>query len=327
MKIIDDLYGEFMIEPVLEELVKCSAVQRLKKIHQGGASYLVNRQWNGTRYEHSVGVMLLIRQLGGTVEEQIAGLLHDVSHTAFSHVIDYVLDEKDENYHEKIFNQVIEQSEIPDILAAYQLDYKQVLFDLSQWKLLEQPLPELCADRIDYTLRDMFTCGNISLREIQAFLTHLAIVDESIFIDNEEAGEWFVDTYYKEVIDYFLDPLNIFGSAVLSKTLKLAITKHIVNPSHFLGNDNEIIDRLYHSNDQEIIRLLNQLHEEVEAIEDDQNFDYYMKQKERMIDPSVWTKQGLVKVSAISEKVRMQQIRASNKAKKGVHIRVIPRGD
>ena len=38
--------------------------------------------------------MLLIKKLGGSVEEQIAGLLHDVSHTAFSHVIDYVFDNK-----------------------------------------------------------------------------------------------------------------------------------------------------------------------------------------------------------------------------------------
>jgi HD superfamily phosphohydrolase len=34
--------------------------------------------------------MLLVRRLGASLEEQIAALLHDVSHTAFSHVIDSV---------------------------------------------------------------------------------------------------------------------------------------------------------------------------------------------------------------------------------------------
>jgi len=50
-----------------------------------------------TRFDHSVGVMLLIRKLGAgsspasaLLKEQVAALLHDVSHTAFSHVIDYV---------------------------------------------------------------------------------------------------------------------------------------------------------------------------------------------------------------------------------------------
>lgn len=51
----------------------------------------MNKEWNVTRFDHSVGVMLLVKKLGGSVEEQIAGLLHDVSHTAFSHVVDYVL--------------------------------------------------------------------------------------------------------------------------------------------------------------------------------------------------------------------------------------------
>ncbi len=38
--------------------------------------------------------MMLVNRLGGSLEEQIAALLHDVSHTAFSHVIDYVLEQK-----------------------------------------------------------------------------------------------------------------------------------------------------------------------------------------------------------------------------------------
>lgn len=90
MLVNDEIYGEYEVEAVLQDLIQSKPVQRLKGIHQGGASYLVNPKWNVTRYEHSMGVMLLIRRLGGSIEEQIAGLLHDVSHTAFSHVIDFV---------------------------------------------------------------------------------------------------------------------------------------------------------------------------------------------------------------------------------------------
>ncbi|MEH6941868.1 HD domain-containing protein [Bacillus sp. JJ722] len=41
---------------------------------------MLNEKWNVTNFEHSKGVMLLIRILGGSVEEQVAGLLHDVSY-------------------------------------------------------------------------------------------------------------------------------------------------------------------------------------------------------------------------------------------------------
>ena len=105
MIVLDSIYGEHIVEGVLEELIVSKPVQRLKGIHQGGASYLVNEKWDVTRFDHSIGVMLLIKALGGSLEEQIAGLLHDVSYTAFSHVIDFVLDCKDEDYHEKIYDQ------------------------------------------------------------------------------------------------------------------------------------------------------------------------------------------------------------------------------
>ena len=61
MIISDVLYGEFEVDPVVEELIVSKSVQRLKGIHQTGASYLINEEWNVTRFDHSVGVMLLIR--------------------------------------------------------------------------------------------------------------------------------------------------------------------------------------------------------------------------------------------------------------------------
>lgn len=60
--------------PILAELIQTKPLQRLKNIHQRGASYLVNLNWNVTRFDHSIGAVLLIRKLGGSIEKQIAGL-------------------------------------------------------------------------------------------------------------------------------------------------------------------------------------------------------------------------------------------------------------
>ncbi|WP_236671967.1 HD domain-containing protein [Enterococcus sp. BWB1-3] len=116
MKISDELYGEYELkDQVLIDLIQSKELQRLKEIHMAGPAYLLNPVWNETRYEHSIGVMLLIKKLGGSLEEQIAGLLHDVSHTAFSHLIDFVLDKKEENFHEEIKLDFISKSSIPNI--------------------------------------------------------------------------------------------------------------------------------------------------------------------------------------------------------------------
>lgn len=212
MIILDVIYGEFKVDKVLEELILSKPVQRLKGVHQAGASYLMNEKWNVTRFDHSVGAMLLIKKLGGSVEEQIAGLLHDVSHTAFSHVIDYVFDNENESYHEEIFSSVVKNSEIPAILSKHGYNYEDILLDDSKWTLLEKSAPELCADRVDYTLRDMYTYGYISLEEVHSFLEDLIEVDGKMVLQNIEIAEWFTKTYYKEIIDFFMKPMNIYGT-------------------------------------------------------------------------------------------------------------------
>ena len=89
--IFDKIYGTYKItSPVIIKLLKSSPVQRLKKIAQFGVPDQLYHLKGYSRYDHSVGVFLLLRKLEASELEQIAGLLHDVSHTAFSHVIDYV---------------------------------------------------------------------------------------------------------------------------------------------------------------------------------------------------------------------------------------------
>lgn len=81
MRVIgDDIYGEIKInEPILLKLLGSPSILRLKKISQCGVPDRYYHLKNYSRYEHSVGAMILLRKLGATLEEQVAGLLHDVS--------------------------------------------------------------------------------------------------------------------------------------------------------------------------------------------------------------------------------------------------------
>ncbi|QWH16554.1 HD domain-containing protein [Bacillus mycoides] len=323
MIISDVIYGEFKVDKVLEELILSKPVQRLKGVHQAGASYLMNEKWNVTRFDHSVGAMLLIKKLGGSVEEQIAGLLHDVSHTAFSHVIDYVFDNEHESYHEEIFSAVVKNSEIPAILSKHGYNYEDVLLDDSKWTLLERSAPKLCADRVDYTLRDMYTYGYISLEEAQNFLDDLIAVNGKMVLQNIEIAEWFTKTYYKEVIDFFMKPLNIYGNDMLAKTLKLALHKKIIHPDDFLLEDHELISKLQLCKDQEVDALLRKVHPSIEVKEDRNEYDLHQKNKVRLIDPPLLREGKIVQASAISEKIRQMSDIAYEKAVRGMYVKVI----
>ncbi|WP_264448691.1 HD domain-containing protein [Bacillus cereus] len=323
MVITDVIYGECEVDPVLEELILSKSVQRLKGIHQNGASYLINEKWNVTRFDHSVGAMLLIKKLGGSVEEQIAGLLHDVSHTAFSHVIDYVFDNENESYHEEIFSSVVKNSEIPAILSKYGYNYEDILLDDSKWTLLERSAPELCADRVDYTLRDMYTYGYISLEEAQDFLDDLVEVNGKMVLQNIEIAEWFTKTYYKEVIDFFMKPMNIYGNEMLAKTLKLALHKKVIHADDFLLEDDELIVKLQLCKDTEVRAVLSKVHPNVKVEEDRDDYDLHQKNKVRLIDPLLLRAGEVIQSSVVSENIRQMSDIAYEKAVRGMYVKVI----
>lgn len=193
---LDPLWGEIRLEePVLDELARSRPVQRLLGIQQAGASYyLFPERHSNTRFEHSLGVLSVLASLGASLEEQVAGLLHDVPHTAFSHTADILFPNDEHNFHESFQHAIIMGSEIPGILERHDVALRAAL-DPEKYPLLERPLPELCADRIDYTLRDIRAARLITADEARAFLGHLTPSEHCILVDDADAALWFASHF------------------------------------------------------------------------------------------------------------------------------------
>lgn len=86
----DAVYGQYELDdPVVLKIINSPTLQRLKGVSQYGYTKPFFIETNNSRFHHSLGVYLLLKKYNAPLEEQIAGLIHDISHSAFSHCIDY----------------------------------------------------------------------------------------------------------------------------------------------------------------------------------------------------------------------------------------------
>lgn len=238
----DFLYGKMEFPQVFADLLKTEALKRLAGIHQSGAIYLVNPDICHSRLEHAIGVMMLIRKMNGSELEQIAGLLHDVSHTAFSHVGDYVFDNLEEDYHEKIFAEIIYKSEIPDVLFKHGYSVNQILFN--KFDILEQPLPFLCADRLDYTLRDAIYAGIISRQRAQKFLSAIVLKNGKITLNNIDEVDWINSTFKKLNDEVFNLPLYLYANGKMAELIKKFIKKGVLAEHDLFKTDTMLLNKI-----------------------------------------------------------------------------------
>jgi len=284
MIISDSVYGKIEFSEAIEKIILTKPLQRLKQIRQNGAVFLAYPNISTSRFEHSLGVCHLIGILGGSQKEQIAGLLHDLSHTAFSHVIDYVLEDNNENFHEHHKLRFLSDSEVADILRSLKLAPEEFLED-RRFSLLETELPKLCADRIDYTLRDLIVWGKVSQLEARAFIDSLKVVDGTIAINSLAQGYWFRNNYEYLNQYFFRDPKNAVANSAFSKLLQEALKIKVLQLEDFFQNDDFIIERI---NSHPVLKKrLKSIEIELKELEEGQDITGVVKFKLRKVDPLI----------------------------------------
>lgn len=282
----DRIYGKQEIKnKLILELIKTKEMQRLKGVNQYGTWVYINPKYNTTRFEHCIGVYLLLKKLNASREEQIAGLLHDVPHTAFSHVTDYVFnDHISQEYHQKFHEKIIKESKIPKILEKNNIDVDHIL-DEKNFKILEKDIPELCADRIDYLLRDSFVYGMIGLNKARALLNSFIVVDNELIMNDPNVAKEAAIIYMKMSSTMWTSPLQSGSYQILADAIKIAMEKGFVKKDDFFTTDKFLFSKLNDSGDSEILSKLKLINKGsiTEGTKEDHNL--FLKGKLRYIDP------------------------------------------
>ena len=299
----DGIYGNYKInEAVLCDLINSNAMQRLRGIMQHGITGLIGITSPVTRFDHSVGTMILVDMLGGSLIEKIAALLHDVSHTAFSHVIDYVyINHQSQSYHDEAKESFLVQTDIPMILDKYGLSWKDFL-DETQYPLLEQPAPRLCADRLDYFFHDSYDLGLADASELQVALEHLIVVDGRIVTNSLESAKWLAYTYIAADDASWANFREVGLYEVTALAIRRGIEIGLIEGRDIWGTDSPLWYKMQNSQDTKLQSFIRLISANTTFVWDEDNPTFRVGTKLRTIDPDVLVSGELVPLSKLDNR-------------------------
>ena len=298
MKIKDRIYGDIVVKnQLIIDLINTAPFQRLKNISQDGAPHFIQPVRNVSRYEHSIGVWYLSTLYERSVEEQVACLLHDLSHTAFSHVVDFVVKDKNHEYADGKLKEMILKSDIPQIIGKHGYSIEKVL-DKSIFPLLDNNLPDISFDRWDYFMRDGYTIGFLPINIINLFLNSIQEENQVLFFSDHRIASSFAILFVNFSRLIWLDPSSHGSFFLLAEAIKLTMEDELITENDLFTDDNVLLMKLKESKNSKVKDLLNRLKPGKEfeyALETDAEF--FGPNKPRFVDPLVKTDKGLERLS------------------------------
>ncbi len=287
-KIIHDaIHGSFKFEGATLRILETPEMQRLNGIKQLGLGYLVFPGANHTRLEHSIGVGQVAGKMGEALglpnieieTLKVAGMLHDLGHSPFSHTLEYLLHEKTGMDHMEITTKIIrgdidilegldieERERIHEILKDYGIDIDmvcrmilgktekkyditkvggQAYFGAEKNYLVNIISGPLDADQIDYLLRDAHYTGVAhGMIDVYRILNTIKVKNGELMIDKKgvPALEGMLVARALMYSSVYFHKTNRIGELMLSRAVEEIEMDNWLDIYKF--NDSELISLL-----------------------------------------------------------------------------------
>jgi len=239
-RVRDPIHDYIDLSSVEVKLVDTPAYQRLRWIKQLGPTNLVYPGANHTRHEHCMGTSHIVGKMADSVglesgDKQlasVAGLLHDLGHTAFSHLGDEIDGVED---HVIRTTKIITETEISGILSEEGIDSKEVnQIIMGEHKLGPLVSGDLDGDRLDYLVRDAHYTGVSTGVDMGRLIATMSMSDSKLVI--KEGGLPAVEALLTARSTMY--PTVYFHPFVRGAELMLArATNHAISSNHFTKED------------------------------------------------------------------------------------------
>lgn len=324
---LDTPYGTLVVnDPLAIDLIHSQPFQRLKEINQYGVVNFIVPTESYTRFDHSIGVYHLLIAHECSREEQIAGLLHDVSHTVFSHVGDYVFEEKNpgSSYQDDIHLWYLETCGLSKILEKHDYTKEKIDHKNPSFLALDRPLPELCADRIEYNLQGGLLRNLLTREDFHKIHQSLSYKSGQWTIDSLECAQKLGACSLIMTETLWSSAWESLSYRLTAEALRHSFTISLVTFDEFhFSTDISVWEKLKNSTDPYIKERMDKIENIHSAfsLTDHGNEDVLLKLKFRGIDPLVMTSKGIFPLTHLDTSYRHEYQRVKTEIEKGWAIK------
>jgi hypothetical protein len=232
-------------------------MQRLKKVDMNcGMNFtsvpLFQKIEPYTRYEHSLGVALIIYHFTQNRPQSLSGLFHDISTPAFSHVIDFMNGDalKQESTEDKTLQILKDSKQITGLLKMDHLDLCQVS-DYHRYPIADNDSPKLSSDRLEYTIGAAIDYGFATAEQLQPLYDDIVVgtnehhETELVFQHEEKALQF--GLYALRNGDVFTSKEDRYCMERLAMLVRKAMQAEILNEKDIYTDEEHVVGILLNS--------------------------------------------------------------------------------
>ena len=248
----------------LDKYLEAPCLKRLKKIgYFCGMDYASKDVYNFkeyiTRFDHSVTCALLTWKCTKNKESTLAGLFHDISTPCFSHVIDYMnKDYENQESTEEYTAEILKNDEY--LLKCLKEDNIKIedIINFKKYNIVDNDRPKLCADRLDgVILTGMAWTKNISYNDIKNIISDIDIYNNEIGFKSKNVADKIIEV--SNSIDIYCHSReDNYMMELLAEITRYGIDNNYISYKElFTSNEEELIEKLKSVDDNKLMDYFN----------------------------------------------------------------------
>lgn len=238
----------------IEEMAQTPCMQRLQHVGMNcGCEYtsfpMFRRLERYSRFQHSVGVGLIVWHFTRDIRQATAALLHDIATPVFAHVIDFMNgDHLRQESTERLTSTIIAGSEeLQESLRRFGLTTADVE-DYHRFPVADNDTPRLSADRLEYTFGNVVNFGITSRTNVRTWYADLVVgcneegVDELMFTDVQVAEQFALAALQASHV--YVSDEDRYAMQMLAEALARCIRSGLLTEADLYTTEPDVIDRL-----------------------------------------------------------------------------------